>query len=187
MHNIEYYDYKEDVNKKSIQADLNNYVEHATWQEGGHGIEPIRWNDFVCKNKEEAKEWIEKHDSGWYDQLAVKYYAPVLGEKSAKIDELDAKIHETFRMYKERSNAIYARTRTSNFIGCSNCGSKLATKYLNKNYCPVCGYELRPDTIMKSINAAITKWKKAEQDKKDYIEKHSKKTVRWLVKIEYHT
>lgn len=33
----------------------------------------IRFADVVLKNRDEAKKWIERNDSGWYDQLAVKY------------------------------------------------------------------------------------------------------------------
>ena len=186
-HNIEHYDYKENVDKKMVQADLNTHVKHATWHEGGHGIEPIRWNDIVCKNYDEAVKWIEAHDKGWYDQLAVKYYEPVHGEKSKKIDELDAKIQEAYKIYRERSSVVYPKTRTSEFIGCNNCKSRLSSKHLNRNHCPVCNADLRPETMLKSIAAAETKWKKAVENKKEYIETHSKKAIRWLVKIEYHT
>ena len=187
MHNIEYYDYRENVDKKAVQADLDEHVSHETWQEGGAGLEPIRWNNYVCKNEEEARKWIEEHDSGWYDQLAVKFYDPIRGEKSPKIDELDARIQETYKVFRDRSNVIYPKIRTSEFIGCSNCGSRLASKFLNRNTCPVCNKDLRPETMLKSIEAARTKWQKAQENKKEYIEKHSKKEIRWLVKIEYHT
>ena len=186
MHNIEHHDYKENVNKNEVWAELNDYVEHCTWEEGGNGIERIRWNEHICNSYEEAQEWIKQHDRGWYDQLAVKYYSPV-AQKSAKIDELNNKIKETYDIYSKRNNACYPKTRTSEFIGCGKCKSRLASQYLQGNFCPVCRADLRPDTTLKSIASAKAKWENAQKAKKDYVDKHSKKEIRWLVKIEYHT
>lgn len=188
MHNVEHYDYKENIDKKAVYTDLNNYVEHATWAEGGNGIEPIRWNDYVCESYEAAKEWIQKHDKGWYDQLAVKYKTPVReSRKSDKLKELEQKILDAYSEYNKRNNALYPKTRTSEYIGCGQCGSKLSSKHLTSNRCPVCHEDLRPETMLKSIAAAEAKWKRAQAIKKEYVDKHSKKEIRWLVKIEYHT
>lgn len=187
-HNIEHYDYAEKADKQKIQKDLSTYVSHCTWQEGGHGIPQIRWNEFICESYDEAKDWIEAHDKGWYDCLAVKYKEPVREKvKSAKLIELEKKATEAGALYSQRTNLLYPRTRTSEYIGCSKCGSRLASKYLNSNHCPVCKADLRPETMLKSILAAKNKWAKAMDEKDEYIKKHSKKEIRWLVKIEYHT
>jgi hypothetical protein len=187
-HNIEHYDYAENASKEKIQKDLNTYVSHRTWQEGGHGIPKIRWNDVVCESYEEAEKWIESHDSGWYDCLAVKYKEPVRDMvKPVKLVEIEKKISETGTLYHQRSSVLYPKARTSEFIGCQNCGSRLASKYLNTNFCPVCKTDLRPETTLKAIHSAKARWEKAQEDKEEYIKKHSKKEIRWLVKIEYHT
>ena len=186
MHNIEYYDYKETVNKKAIQAELDDYVEHKTWEEGGGDTAGIRWNDnVVCESYDAAKKWIEKHDQGWYDCLAVKYLSPVTNRLDLK--EYDDKVKEAYNVYFKRDKAIYPKTRTSEFIGCSKCKSRLATAMLRGNFCPVCGFDLRPESTLKAIETAINKWKKAQEARQEYINKHSKKETRWLVKIEYHT
>lgn len=188
MHNIEYYDYKEDVDKRKVFDVLNDYVERRTWEEGGGGIGRIRWNEVLCENYDEAQKWIESHDSGWYDCLAVKFKSPIQEkEKSAKLKELDAKIKETYEIYDQRSSVLYPKTRTSEYIGCAACGSRLASKHLCSNKCPVCHADLRPETMLKSIATAKAKWDKAQEARKEYVAKHSKKEIRWLVKIEYHT
>lgn len=188
MHNIEHYDYPEKVNKKTVQSELNDYVSYETRGEGGGGIDPIRWNDVVCKSYDDAIKWIESHDKGWYDCLAVKYEEPIKSlTKSAKEAELEQKELEARKLYGDRSNALYPRTRTSEFIGCSKCGSRLANKYLNSNFCPVCRADLRPETTLNSIRAAKDKWERAKNALKDYQMNHGRKEVRWLVKIEYHT
>ncbi len=187
-HNIEHYDYHENVSKNQVQKDLDTYVSHCTWQEGGGGIDPIRWNDFICEDYDSAVKWIEKHDKGWYDCLAVKYKEPIrTKEKSAKVIELEKKVSETGKLYNDRCNVLYPKTRTSEYIGCGKCGSRLASKYLNTNHCPVCHADLRPETTLKAIAAAKAKWNRAQDSLFEYIKNHSKKEIRWLVKIEYHT
>lgn len=185
-HNIEYYDYPESYSKEKIFTGLSTHVAHATWQEGGHGLKEIRWNDHVCDSYEDAKAWIEAHDRKWYDCLAVKYKEPVK-DNSKKVEELKNKVAEAGALYHQRSGVLYPRTRMSEYIGCSKCGSKLSQKYLNSNYCPLCHEDLRPDTMKKSIESARIKWQKAEETYKEYVKKHGKKTICWLVKIEYHT
>ena len=48
---------------------------HATYEgDYHHGLQPpIRFNDLVLKNEEEAERWVREHDSGWYDNLAVRF------------------------------------------------------------------------------------------------------------------
>ena len=186
MHNIEHYNYPITANKNEILAELSTMVEHETWREGGAGIRAIRWNDFVCQNYEEAEKWIESHDKGFYDQLAVKYWSP-MPFRNEKTKELSQKIDEANKEYYAKNAELYPKTRTSEFIGCGMCKSKLATKHVKSNFCPVCGKDLRPETNLKRIAAAKTKLENARKKYNEYIDKHAKKELRWLVKIEYHT
>ena len=190
MHNIHHADYPLNVNKKSVQTEWDQYAAHEDWQEGCTGLDKnIRWIESpVYETYEEAEKAIEKLDKGWYDQLAVKYKDNIpLTTKSEKLKELEQKVSDAYKEYDKRSSALYVKTRTSEYIGCSACRSRLSSKHLVSNRCPVCHADLRPETTLKLIAAAETKWKKAQQAIKEYIDKHSKKEVRWLVKIEYHT
>ena len=73
-HNIRHFDYHCSRSQRQIQKRLDNFVACADYEEGAVGLpQPIRWIDRVCKNREEAEEYIESHDRGWYDCLAVKY------------------------------------------------------------------------------------------------------------------
>ncbi len=183
MHNIDYFDYKENVDQKKITNELMDYIQ----ENGEYGGEDIRWcREAICENEEAARKWIEGHDNGWYDQLAVRYYKPI-PNKTKKLEELDQKVKDAYSVYNERNNASYVKTRTSDFIGCSNCKSRMNAKYLLRNFCPICGEDLRTETILKSIAAAKSKWEAAKKTREDYINKHSNKEIRWLVKIEYHT
>lgn len=72
-HNIQHYDYPENVDRKKVFADLSNYVRHEAWQEGGH-LNEIRWLDAKpLPSRDDAEEFLNKHDKGWYDCLAVRY------------------------------------------------------------------------------------------------------------------
>lgn len=73
-HNIKHLDYHCSVSKKQVEKRLNYYVAHEDYEEGATGLpSPIRWIDHLCKNRNEAMEYIESHDRGWYDCLAVQY------------------------------------------------------------------------------------------------------------------
>ena len=73
-HNIRHLDYHCSRSQREIQKRLDNFVACEDYEEGAVGLpNPIRWIDRVCKNREEAEEYIKSHDRGWYDCLAVKY------------------------------------------------------------------------------------------------------------------
>ena len=73
-HNIRYLDYRCNVSQKKVQKNLDRYVALEDYYEGATGLpNPIRWIDHLCKNRDDACEYIEAHDRGWYDSLAVQY------------------------------------------------------------------------------------------------------------------
>ena len=66
-HNIHYATYPENVNKKIVQNEWDEYAAHEDWQEGCSGLPgKIRWLDHVCDTPEEAEEYISSHDKGNY-------------------------------------------------------------------------------------------------------------------------
>ena len=187
-HNIEYFTYPRNVNKARVKKDLDNFVAHADWQEGASGLcHPIRWiEDKVYSSEEEARSAIHSMDNKWYDQIAVLFQNSN-DPNDEKIRELRKKSIEARDEYQKRDRVLYAEKVTSAFIGCKNCGSKLARTFLHSNSCPVCHVELRPEHMMKSISSAKNKWLRTQREVEEYIQKKGKKDVMWLVKIEYHT
>ena len=187
-HNVELFTYPEKVDKKKVQKELDHYAAMEDWQEGCTGLyRDIRWiADKVYPNYDEADKAIEKLDRGNYDQLAVKYcvYTPPQDEK---VEELKKKVLAAGDEFRRRDFEVYPQTVKSAMIGCKKCGSRLAREYLRTNFCPVCKTDMRPEYIQKSIQAAKNKMLRAEQEASDYYTKKGKKSIRWLVKIEYHT
>ena len=187
-HNINHYVYPRFVNKKQVQKELDNYVAHEDWQEGCRGLtQPIRWlEDKVYGSEEEAHEAIKRLDRGWYDQLAVLFQQNEEPHDD-RIRALRVKCAEAGDEFRRRDQLLYSQAVKSAYIGCKQCGSRLARNYLKVNSCPVCHAELRPEHMLKSVSAAKAKWEKAKQDVEEYKKKKGAKKVCWLVKIEYHT
>ena len=176
MHNIEHFTYPEKVNKAKVQKDLDHYAAMEDWQEGCSGLyHDIRWLDGrVYGSYEEAEDAIEELDRGNYDQLAVKY-AEYYEPKDDKSIELAKKLLAAGDEYRKRDFAVYPQSVTSNCISCKKCGSKLAREYLRTNFCPVCKADMRPEYILKSIQAAKNKMERAEKEVSDYAKKKGKK------------
>ena len=70
-HAVEYHDFDSKTPEKRILLECALIADEEGDYEGQIGA--IRFADTICKNREEAHKWIEEHDRGWYDQLAVKY------------------------------------------------------------------------------------------------------------------
>ena len=187
-HNIEHFTYPEKVDKKKVQKELDHYAAMEDWQKGCTGLyHDIRWlNGQIYANYDEAEKAIEKFDRGNYDQLAVRFYH-YTPPRDEKVDALKKKVLAAGDEYRKRDFAVYPKTVSAAMIGCKKCGSRLAREYLNTNFCPVCRTDMRPEYILKSIEAAKNKMLRAEKEVSEYYTKKGKKEIQWLVKIEYHT
>lgn len=200
-HNIMHRTCKDtDAARKYLEAELNEYVSHATWQEGGSGLDrPIRWiKERICDSREEAEKYIDEHDRGWYDQLAVRYRDYSKQHLTSKtLETLTERAQRLGKRYYELQDKVHYEGIKSKLISCRNCESKLASSYCGKtagfkNECPVCGADLRPESTLKLIEAAKKNADKAAKDKKAEIKKLQEKAkkraeIKWLVKVEYHT
>lgn len=192
-HNIHHAVYDENVNKKSVQAYWDNYVRHEDWQEGASGLpNPIRWIDHVCANREDAEAYIEGHDSGWYDQLAVKFREYPKVEPTKTLTALEGRRKAEAEKYTAYAKAHSVSTFKAEYIGCPNCGSKLKRELLKGESCPLCRAELRSKTTIETLDryskniVALDRRIRAEEKKLE--EKNVKKSeIKWLVKVEYHT
>lgn len=200
-HNIKYCDYSETIDRKKVLREINNYVSHETWQEGGNGLStPIRWIEScgILADYDTAEKYISDHDRGWYDALAVRYY--VVDENlltSKKLTELNRQQAELYKKYTEKNEARYVDFVSTAYIGCKQCGSKLSREYLKKmsshvNHCPLCNADLRSTTTQNSIAALKKRLDNCREQIKNETAKlevkmRKKASVRWLVKFEYHT
>ena len=190
-HNIMHSVYPGYVKKESVQAEWDEYAANEDWQEGCSGLpNNIRWINHICDDKEDAYDYIEKHDNGWYDQLAVKFksYHPL--KETQKITNMKKRVLDLHTKYLNANNNIHYANVKSNFIGCKCCNSKISREYIKSNYCPICKNDLRPETTLEKIDNMKKAYLEAEKKLKEETKKLSKKQkydIKWLVKIEYHS
>ena len=153
---------------------------------------PIRWIDHVCDDYESAKAYIGRKDNGWYDQLAVKFMRFDKPLSSNRLSDLKAKESETRKKLHELESKVAFTEFKSQYISCKKCGSKLNKDYIKRNFCALCGHDMRSDTTKNAIARLAEKVKSLEQaireeEKKLAVKKAKEAKVYWLVKIEYHT
>ena len=200
-HIINYGIYKNNINKNEVQEYWDNYVSHEAWQEGSTGLpKKIRWIDKICNSMTEAEEYIEKHDDGWYDQLAVRFRdTDVVPKTSATKEKLLMQI-ERYKLKKKEYNEIHSFANCkAEFISCPFCKSKISKLHLVRKHnitgtygCPICNAsDIRADYIIKKLQTfqiRIDKWGELlkEEERKLAKKVSAKAEVKWLVKIEYH-
>lgn len=192
-HNIYYEVHDEKCDKRKVQAEWDATVRHEDYQEGSSGLHPpIRWIDKVLDSYDEALKFIEREDSGWYDSLAVKFRDYSALKPSKEVAALENRIKEANAKYRALDEKVHFADAKSAYISCRTCGSRIARQYITRNYCPVCGHDMRPESTLKrleSLENTIQKLKQQLADaKKEFQQKKMKKaTIKWLVKVEYHT
>lgn len=191
-HEILYLDYNENADRRKVQNELDTYVQKKCWQEGSSGLlNPIRWLDHICVDREEAVSYIQGHNRGYYDQVAVMYRVYPKLKPSKTMETLSKRLEAERDKLRSYSQAHSVSSFKAEFVGCPNCGSKLKKTLLKGESCPLCRTDLRSKTTLETIQRyennirELMKQIKAEERKQN--EKAVKNsTIKWLVKIEYH-
>lgn len=136
---------------------------------------------------DEAEAEINRLDKGWYDDHGVLYrdYSKVKPTKA--METVRAQIATTKDKRREYINSHQPNRVKAEFIGCHNCGSKIAKKYLRSSNCPICNHTLLPKSTQDRITAFDKKIKELENRYADAEKKQKEKAeVKWLVKLEFH-
>ena len=71
MHAIEFIDFSTRKQQKTILKECKQIAD-ANGDYPGQ-IDGIRFRDVVLDSRKEAEDWIDEHDKGWYDNLAIKF------------------------------------------------------------------------------------------------------------------
>lgn len=182
--------YEESVSKEVIMEELD---EEAIYESDSRSGLPnsIRWLTPVLNSYEEAEQYIEKNDRQWYDQLAVRYKYIPIAKPSKTYKTLETKLDEAYKKYREADNLVAFKDFKSEYVGCKHCGSKLNTKYMKSNKCPLCHAEMRPQSTLDKIKHLHDKCQELEKKLKEEEDKLRTKNAKnaeiyWLVKYEYH-
>lgn len=189
-HSIQYYNYEENVDKNYVQSKLDGIAKRNS-SSRSELEKPIRWLTKICDSEDSAMEYINEVDSHWYDQLAVRYTEISIPKESKKYSDMVAKKNELMATYQQLNNTVAFKDFKSEYVGCKTCGSKLSTKYMRTNKCPLCGGEMRSQTTLDKLARLQAKIKELdklikEEEMKLRAKNQKKAVVMWLVKIEYH-
>ena len=185
-HVINHTVYDESVCKKNVQAEWDDTAARDDYQEGCRSLaQSIRWIDHICESYDDAMKFIEENDSGWYDQLAVKF------KKEKETAGLTKAKERCKRLSMEYETMLADTTSLTSvkaqLLTCRHCNSKIAVSYIKNYRCPVCGEDLRSPTYKDRLAAKKIAVKKAETLLKEETKKASAHgEVFWLVKTEYH-
>ena len=188
------------TSKEKITSAMDSYARrHGEYHQG---IGRIDWKDGMkpFSNEDEAYDYISHNLFGDYEQVAVPFLKteniedqvkghPRLEASYRKVQEMAEKATKAWSEYEDLNNAFHFKDAKSELVGCKNCGSKIARKYLKSNKCPVCGHDLRPRSLLDRIEAKKEKsreYRKQESQLRKAFEKKLKSEEMWLVKIEYH-
>lgn len=170
-HTVDYYTSKAG-SEKSLKLFIDSVTAHAydpRETSSYHGHMTIH-RDKVYQTYDEAMQAIKSFDNGWYDDHTVRYKA-LTPEGRKKMEEIMAK-RDAF------IEAHSIHKRTSAYVGCPECKSKLNLSYIRGEKCPLCNTDLRPASTIERIK----KFDKAANDVKN---KHQAEY--WLAKVEYHS
>lgn len=151
-----------------------------------HGRMTIHDN-IICESYDDAMKKIEELDRGWYDDHAVQFKDKSKLKPTKQMESMIAKVLKCKADRETYLNSHSVRMHKSEFIGCKNCGSKLARNYLKSETCPVCRKDLRAEYIIERLKKYDDD---IEQINNKIIELQKKQTgkcpTKWLFKVEVH-
>ena len=190
MHHISYQSAskKESILKVCEEFSRNNTDRGENPSGDYHGNMHIREDVPIQDDFDAACEKINQIATDkWYYDVAVRYYDTSKVKKSKKIEGLEERIKVLRQKKIEYNDKHSVKLQQANLIGCKECGSKIAKKYLRSERCPVCNNDLRSKTVLDRLEKFDTDIKLLEKQITE--EKRKKKTscpVKWAFKIEVH-
>ena len=149
-HEIHHDDFKVTTSKERILAMVSARAE----RDGDYHtpITSIEWQNRCFDSREDAEKYLNNL-GGFYRQVAVQFKYQNDFVPSKALENTTEKARQAIVAYRTLNEAFHFGNHKSATVGCKNCGSKIALKYLRSNICPVCRKDLRPETTQKRIKA----------------------------------
>lgn len=196
-HAIQILTFDEKTSKQAIQAECDEWgsANCDPMERGGcrGGLaSPVHFTDRVFDSLEDAEDYLYS-TAGNYSQTAVRYKVYPETKPCKAIESLNARIAEYRQKISVLNQPHYAGTKQAT-VKCKVCGSTLATRFCGKTYsnsCPVCGTDLRPQSIHERLEKyestidELEKRLKAETAKQNR-KNESKVRYFWAVCCEVH-
>ena len=184
MHNIFYVKQPRNLTKSDMIRVAVNYSREGD----GYCSNLTLHENKIYDSRDQAQEAINGFDNGWYDDHAVLFRDLDSVKESREIINIKERLKKTQVAKTEYIRANPVTNRSSEFIGCKNCGSKLSRTHLRANNCPLCGNDLRSPTVLSRIKAYDAKIDKLQSElTAAKLRQKDNADVCWLQKIEYHS
>ena len=121
-----------------------------------------------------------------YEPVAVRYRSE--GKESRRTAALAERVDVLNAELASMRQKALPSNRTSAFIGCQACGSKIARAHLGSEWrCPVCGKDLRAPSAVKAIESKVARIDEARNRlRESRIKDGARAPIRWAVIAEVH-
>lgn len=182
------------MSKSAISAECDEWADcNRDRGEGGSGLPfGVRFTNKLFKHYDEARDYLEGIRES-YHETAVRYLEYPKSEPTASMKAV-LKQQEDYRKRLSALNEPHYRGVKQATVKCKRCGSSLATAYCGKTYmnqCPVCGIDLRPESVLLKKQEYTKKLSSLEQryneEEKRQNEKNKKAAKEyWAVYCEVH-
>ncbi len=161
-----------------------------------YDIEPLTSTGRHFDSKKEAEEFLY---SKFEEDCRCSYSCTYILHRNNVVDKLQKRLDAEKKKLEEYTKAHSVVSFKSAFIGCPECGSKLAREYLKRmktERCPLCETDLRGKTTLETISRyktninTLTKELSEEQKKASKEGRRSKFDVRAnlvLVSVDTHS
>lgn len=138
-----------------------------------------------------AEKKINEYIRGSYSDHAVPFYKPIKKAESKKLETILGRVRETEKKKSDFIKKSWVGNRSSNFIGCQHCNSKINRKYISlcDNSCSICHGDLRPASTLERLRQYDNKVKDLYKEyyaAEKRLNSKAKKKVVWLLKVEVH-
>jgi Zn-finger domain-containing protein len=161
------------INEAVIKAGRiieNSRSDHGCSYSGRLGMKDSVTFKGHFKTIDEAIDFIMENNYKWSDYA----YLVSCGAKAPKNDKESSVLVETEEEIRKFGANVATRIREqkSEYKSCSDCGSKIRTKFISTSNCPVCNKSFMTETDVKRLNTLKAKAQKAKEvlaSKEDYL------------------
>lgn len=183
MHYIGREVFKRDVDKEAVYERIREICER---EHGDNYCSTIKWHsNEVYQDYSEAENAIHDMEIGRYNDHAVLFIDRTSTKPTKAMQAVEDRIKAVQQKRNEYAEKCHVKHRNADFIGCKMCGSKLKREYLRSNKCPLCGSDLRSESVIKKLGDYDVKLDDLGKKYRELAKKQPGE-VMWLVKFEFH-
>ena len=143
----------------------------------------------VFESYKDASDFMDNNYINWdYHDHAIPFHDDRNLTPSKKAQDILSRISKNQEARDEYIQKNSVQNRKSKSVTCPCCESRLSLSYLRGQKCPLCGTDLRSNTVLSRIKKFDTDDKALRRALNEENKKASKKApIKWLVKVEAHS